>query len=67
MHNLGYIVIFIVLTHNVVHNTDIMVSMLVNVATTENSLKVMRNPDLLASLTYISIASIHSLVGMSLF
>lgn len=67
MHNLGYIVIFIVLTHNVVHNTDIMVSMLVNIATAEKTLKVMRNPDLLASLTYISIASIHSLLAMSLF
>lgn len=53
MHNPGNIVIFCVFTHNVVYNTDIMVSMLVKTATAENSLKVMRNPDLSTSLTYI--------------
>lgn len=42
------------------YNTEIMVSMLVNAATAENSLKVMRNPDLSTSLTYVNIASIHS-------
>lgn len=60
MHNLEYILIFYVLTHNVVFTTDIMVSMLVNRATAENSLKVMRNPDLSTSLIYVNIASIHS-------
>lgn len=53
MHNPGNIVIFCVFTHNVVYNTDIMVSMLVKTATAENSLEVMRNPDLSTSLTYI--------------
>lgn len=67
MHNLGYIVIFCVLSHNVVYNTVIMVSMLVNIATAENSLKVIRNPDLSISLTYINIAIIHSFIFKKTF
>lgn len=37
-----------------------MVSVLVNIATAENSLKVMRNPDLSTPLTYVNTATVHS-------
>ena len=63
MRNRGYIVIFCVFTHTVLYNSDIMVSMLVNIATAENSLKVLRNPDFSTSLAYINIASSPSSDG----
>lgn len=60
MYNPRHAVILGVYIHNVMQNINLMVSMLVNISTAENTLDVMKNTDLSTSRTHINIASIRS-------